>query len=207
MIMAGIIFGVVFVLVLVLFNLPAATSVVSYSMTHSEEKDNQALTDQYRALYGYASHPELSYLAQTGQAGQEQLKLSVPKLSINAPVIAVLRENDDDIFAALKKGVVLFPGSAMPGQSGQSVIIGHSASLPPWTKYSAIFAKLGAMAPDDLIYLTYQGREHIYRVTTVRRGSVQQILDSGMTGDLILSTCWPVGTDTNRVAVAAVRIK
>jgi len=146
-------------------------------------------------------------LAQTGQAGQEQLKLSVPKLSINAPVIAVLRENDDDIFAALKKGVVLFPGSAMPGQSGQSVIIGHSSSLPPWTKYSAIFAKLGAMAPDDLIYLTYQGREHIYRVTTVRRGSVQQILDSGMTGDLILSTCWPVGTDTNRVAVAAVRIR
>lgn len=216
LITAGVIFASVFVIVLVLFNLPAATSAVTYTATHSQEKDAQQLTDQYRSLYGYDAHPELSYVAtqptvapSTAPAANNQnqdIQISIPKLNITAPVLQVPSATDEDILAALKNGVVLFPGSAMPGQ-GQAVIVGHSSSLPPWTKYSAIFAQLGSLAPDDLIHLTSQGHEYIYRVSAVRRGSVQDILNSGMTGDLILSTCWPVGTDTNRVAVSAVRIQ
>jgi LPXTG-site transpeptidase (sortase) family protein len=200
----------VFALILVVFNWPATSKAVTYTATHSEEKDNQQLTDQYRALYGFESHPELSVApaqnsASTPQTGDVQL--SIPKLNLKAPVLSVTSTDDTLIMNTLKKGVVIYPGSVMPGQSGQTVIIGHSSSLPPWTEYSAVFAKLGSLAPDDLIYLTVGGNEYIYRVSTVRRGSVQDILNSGITGDLILSTCWPVGTDTNRVAVSAVRIK
>ena len=165
------------------------------------------MTDQYLALYGYAAHPESNDVVSPDSDQTGSMELSVQKISVTAPVLSVPSENDADIFAALKKGVVIYPGSTMPGQTGTTVIIGHSSSLPPWTKYSAIFANLDALEPDDLVHLTFQGKKYIYRVTTVRRGSVQDILNSGMTGDLILSTCWPVGTDTNRVAVAAVRVQ
>lgn len=218
-IMPAIIFASVFLVGLLILNLPAITKAVTYSTTHSEEKDNQALTEQYRALYGYNTQPELGFnslmdsstetgtYAQINQTSQEELTLSVPKLNLTAPVISVPSGTDTDIFAALKNGVVIFPGSSLPGQNGQTVIIGHSSSLPPWTKYSAIFANLNEMVSDDLIHLTLNGQEYIYRVSAVRRGSVDEILSSGMTGDLILSTCWPVGSDTNRVAVSAIRIK
>jgi LPXTG-site transpeptidase (sortase) family protein len=207
LVISAVVFSCVFGLVILLFNLPAVIKNITYSTTHTEEKDNQQLTDQYRALYGYASHPELSItsLYGTGTA-DEQIELSVPKLDVKAPVLLVPSGTDADILTALKKGVVIFPGSVLPGQTGTTVIIGHSSTLPPWTKYSAVFAKLGALAQNDLIYLTVQGRTYTYRVTTVRHGSVQSILNSGMTGDLILSTCWPAGTDINRVAVAAVRV-
>jgi len=207
LVIPAIIFGCVFAFILLLLNLPATTELVTYSVTHTEEKDNQQLTDQYRALYGYAAHPESNDVVSPDSDQTGSMELSVQKISVTAPVLSVPSENDADIFAALKKGVVIYPGSTMPGQTGTTVIIGHSSSLPPWTKYSAIFANLDALEPDDLVHLTFQGKKYIYRVTTVRRGSVQDILNSGMTGDLILSTCWPVGTDTNRVAVAAVRVQ
>ncbi len=213
-----VIFAAVFGLILVLLNLPATTKSVNYAVTHTDDKDNQQLTEQYRSLYGYQNHPELNggalaatpAPASTNTAAAQNtgsFSLSVPKLAISAPVLTVPTGTDADILASLKKGVVLYPGAAYPGDSGTTVIIGHSSSLPPWTQYSAIFAKLGSLAPDDLIYLTFDGKEYIYRVSGVRRGSVQDILNSGMTGDLILSTCWPVGTDTNRVAVSGMLVK
>ncbi len=219
LVIPAIIFAAVFGVILLLLNLPATTKSVNYAVTHSDEKDNQQLTDQYRALYGYENQPEpkdgamavapvpVASSSPAAQANTNNFTLSMPKLAVSAPVLSVPSGTDADILAALKNGVVLYPGAAYPGQSGTTVIIGHSSSLPPWTKYSAIFAKLGSLAPDDLVYLTFEGKEYIYRVSAVRRGSVQDILNSGMTGDLILSTCWPVGTDTNRVAVSAVLVQ
>ncbi|HVZ10970.1 MAG TPA: sortase [Candidatus Paceibacterota bacterium] len=211
----------VFGAVLLLFNLPAIIDSISYALTHSEDSDNEKLTEQYRALYGYASHPDLDYLSQ--QTPQPSLApaqpdssappvsesgttLSIPKLDLSAPVLQVPSGLDADILAALKNGVVQFPGSANPGQQGMTVIVGHSSSTLPWTAYSAIFSQLDKLTTNDLIYITYNNRQYAYRVVAKRKGSAQEILDSGIAGDLLLSTCWPVGTDRNRIAVAAVRV-
>jgi LPXTG-site transpeptidase (sortase) family protein len=217
------IFVAAFVAILLILNLPALISGVAYPFTHSTESNNEQLTQQYRDLYGYDKHPELitaveastvtSALPVAGENSRTSVPanfqgvISIPKINVSAPVIAVGDTSDATILGALKKGVVLYPGSALPGQSGTTVIVGHSSSTLPWTAYSAIFSLLGKLQTDDLIYITVGSTQHTYRIQTVQKGSAQQLISSGLTGDLILSTCWPVGTATNRIEVSATLIR
>ena len=212
------IFVVAFVIILAILNAPAIIKTVTYPFTHSTESDNEQLTQQYRDIYGYEKRPELITAVRAAtivsttrpspvpiivMPSQLNAVISIPKINISAPVISVADSTDATIFGALKKGVVLYPGSANLGQSGTSVIIGHSSSEPPWTKYSAIFSLLDKLQANDLIYVTIDGTQYTYRVRTIQKGSAQQLIDSGFSDDLVLSTCWPIGTDTNRIAVSA----
>jgi LPXTG-site transpeptidase (sortase) family protein len=210
-----------FIIILILLNAPTIGKTIAYPFTHSVAADNEQLTQQYRDIYGYDKHPELITSVENNNthaptpsvfpvapaahaipAGYE-MRISIPKLNITAPVLQVADSNDSTILAALKNGVVLYPGSSNPGQTGTTVIVGHSSSTPPWTKYSAIFSLLDKLQPDDIIYITVNGTQYAYRVRTVQKGSAQQLLDSGLAGDLIVSTCWPIGTDAKRIAVSA----
>ncbi len=222
------IFVSAFVIILFILNAPTIVKALAYPFSHSTESDNEKLTQQYRDLYGYDKHPELitsvdkppmapstvattpsapAYILPTSAAitGQAQLDatISIPKINVSAPIIQVNNSSDTAILTALKKGVVLYPGSVNPGQPGMAVIIGHSSSDLPWTTYSAVFSLLGKLQPNDLIYVTFSGTKYTYRVRTIQKGSAQQLIDSGLAGDLIVSTCWPIGTDTNRIAVSA----
>lgn len=212
------IFIVAFVIILMILNAPTLVKAIAYPLNHSTESDNEQLTQQYRNLYGYEKHPELITAAVTatitpplyfspsaGIISQSQLDavISIPKINVSAPVIQVSDSTDVTILNALKKGVVLYPGSTNPGQPGTAVIIGHSSSDLPWTAYSSIFSLLGKLQADDLIYVTVSGTQYTYRVRTVQKGSAQQLISSGLAGDLIVSTCWPIGTDANRIAVSA----
>ncbi len=217
------IFVVAFVVILLVLNAPTIVKALAYPLNHSTESDNEQLTQQYRDIYGYDKHPELITAVETQTAyspsvsispnvspapiitGSSQLDavISIPKINVSAPVIQVSDSTNATILNALKKGVVLYPGSVNPGQPGTAVIVGHSSSDLPWTAYSSIFSLLGKLQPDDLIYVTVGNTQYTYRVRTVQKGSAQQLIDSGLAGDLIVSTCWPIGTDANRIAVSA----
>lgn len=212
------IFVVAFVIILTILNAPTIFKTVSYPLAHSEESDNEQLTQQYRDIYGYEKHPEIitsviaSTLTPTPRPSQppviinpSQLNavISIPKINVSAPVIQIGDSNDATILNALKKGVVLYPGSSNPGQPGTSVIIGHSSSDLPWTKYSSVFSLLDKLQTNDLIYVTVGNVQYTYRVRNIQKGSAQQLIDSGFSGDLVIATCWPIGTDTNRIAVSA----
>ena len=203
-----------FIFVLALLNGPLIISLVQYPLTHSEESDNEKLTAQYRALYGYHAEEQPSQVSQSAPIVQAAVHASnltvvrdnwitISKISINAPIIQTPSDDNKTILNALKGGVVLYPGSAYPGQNGSTIIVGHSSSNPPWTKYSAIFSLLNKLAPNDLIKISFDGKEYTYQVQAIEKGSVQHILDSGLGGDLILSSCWPVGTDQGRIVVVA----
>lgn len=213
------IFVVAFVVILLILNAPTLIKTITYPFSHSTESDNEQLTQQYRDIYGYDKHPELINAVETqtahtspspvsaapviGNQSQLDAVISIPKINVSAPVIQVSDSTDATILNALKKGVVLYPGSANPGQPGTAVIVGHSSSDLPWTTYSSVFSLLGKLQADDLIYITVGGTQYTYRVRTVQKGSAQQLIDSGLAGDLIVSTCWPIGTDANRIAVSA----
>ena len=128
--------------------------------------------------------------------------VSIPKLNIKALVIQP-PSNEKQILNSLKSGVVLYPGSALPGQAGTSVIIGHSSSNFPITKYSAIFAGLNKLSIGDLIYISYGGKNYTYIIKDKKIGSSAQLTASLSNNDLVLGTCWPIGTDKNRIIVAA----
>lgn len=218
------IFVVAFVIILAILNAPTLFKTVSYPLTHSTESDNEQLTQQYRDLYGYEKHPELitAVVAATvtptprplpiqiiTNPSQSQLNaiISIPKINVSAPVIQVNDSTDKTILNALKNGVVLYPGSTNPGQPGTSVIVGHSSSDLPWTTYSSVFSLLGKLQTNDLIYVTVGGTQYTYRVRAIQKGSAQQLIDSGLSGDLIVATCWPIGTDANRIAVSAMLVQ
>lgn len=217
------IFVTAFVVLLLLLNLPTLVKAFVYPFNHFPEADNEQLTKQYRDIYGYEKHPELiaaveasapkaspSIFPIASVAPVQQTfnaEISIPKINVTAPVLQVLNSSDATILAALKNGVVLYPGSSNPGQPGTTVIVGHSSSDLPWTKYSAVFSLLDKLQPNDLIYVTVNGSQYTYRVRTIEKGSAQQLASSGLSGDLILSTCWPVGTDKNRIAVSATLVQ
>lgn len=220
-----------FVIILALLNGPLIISLGTYLFTHSEEADNERLTAQYIALYGY--HAQQERAEQTTQSlpiakanasvsGTSlpvaratiptythsatiavNNRITISKINITAPIIQVSSENENIILEALKNGVVLYPGSSLPGQSGSTIIAGHSSSNPPWTKYSVIFSLLNKLAPDDIIDISFGGKKYMYKVRAIEKGSVQHILDSGLGGDLILTSCWPIGTDQGRIVVVA----
>ncbi|MEK9158214.1 MAG: sortase [Patescibacteria group bacterium] len=212
------IFALAFIIILAILNGPSLVKSIAYPFSHSEESDNEKLTQQYRDLYGYERHPEIITSVQSAikipQPSSTPIlnsnnqiitksEIRIPKINISAPIVQVADTNDSTILAALKNGVVIYPGSVNPGQSGTTVIIGHSSSNLPWTKYSAIFSLLGKLQSDDLIYVINNGVEYTYRIKAVQKGSAQQLIDSGVTGDLIVATCWPIGTDANRIAISA----
>lgn len=128
--------------------------------------------------------------------------ISIPKLGVKAPILTVSK-NDKQILDSLKKGVVLYPGSVLPGQDGMTVIIGHSSSNFPYTKYSSIFAGLNELNIGDLVYINYGDKSYVYTINDKKIGSTQQLARTYFDGDLILGTCWPVGTDKNRIVVVA----
>lgn len=211
----GLFYMIVFVTVLALFNGPLIISLIQYPFTHSEESDNEKLTAQYIALYGNNTQEQPNRAGQSFPVAKAAISstssvsmttmnnISISKININAPIIQVLSNSEKTILNAFKGGVVLYPGSTYPGQNGTTIIVGHSSSNPPWTKYSAIFSLLNKLAPNDLIDITFDGKEYTYQVRAIEKGSVQHILDSGLGGDLILSSCWPVGTDKGRIVVVA----
>lgn len=225
------VFVTAFVLFLIVLNGPLIISLVQYPLTHSEESDNEKLTAEYIALYGYETQQKkllagvmLSTVAQVATPSVPTVtspasalipsvsvttenSISISKININAPIIGVFSDGEKTILNALKGGVVFYPGSSAPGTGGTTVIVGHSSSNPPWTKYSAIFSLLNKLTSGDLINISFDGKEYVYQVRAIEKGSVQHLLDSGLGGDLILSSCWPVGTDNGRIVVIANLVK
>ena len=125
----------------------------------------------------------------------------IPKINVKAPIIVSKSVANASILKDLKSGVALYPGTALPGQ-GNTVIIGHSSSYSI-TKYASVFSLLNKLVSGDQIIINYNGKNYIYSVTGKKTGSVDVMMQQSITDDLVLGTCWPVGTDKGRILVTA----
>lgn len=127
--------------------------------------------------------------------------LSVPKLSISDA--SVIIAGDD-----LKKSLIHYGGTALPGEYGTTLIFGHS-TLPQFFNpkdYHSIFSTLPTMKVGDDIFVTYDGITYHYRIyemvvlsPTDLSGLEQRFDDSYLT----LVTCVPPGTYWMRLYVKA----
>jgi LPXTG-site transpeptidase (sortase) family protein len=106
----------------------------------------------------------------------------------------------------LEKGIVRYPGTALPGGVGNSFIFGHSSNNP-WIKseYNDVFALLDTLVYGDEIIVYYDQHKYVYTVvdkTVVKPGDHTTIDARDSTKkELSLMTCWPVGTTLNRLIV------
>lgn len=117
--------------------------------------------------------------------------LSIPKLKIDDATVAI---GGDD----LGKSLVQYPGTALPGKRGNSVIFGHSI-LPIFynpKEYISIFSTLPTLKNGDEIDIAYDGISFKYRVEDmfeVIPTDIQVLEQDTSDSFLTLVTCVPPG--------------
>lgn len=127
----------------------------------------------------------------TETSGVEYFNLSIPKLKIENATVAI---GDDD----LSKSLVMYPGTALPGRNGTSVIFGHSI-LPIFydpKNYMSIFSTLPTLKKGDEIFITYDGVSYKFRVEKITEAYPTDftVLAQDQTDSFIsLVTCTPPG--------------
>lgn len=137
---------------------------------------------------------------------EKQNLLEIPKINVSAPIVFSSTTDKDLLLDDLSQGVVYYPGSVYPGQTGQIVVLGHSAP-PNWpNKIESLFSNLEELNNGDVIYINLNNKQYKYVIrekTVIEKGSdVPQGINPN-TNSLVLISCWPPGKDYQRIVVQA----
>lgn len=141
-------------------------------------------------------------------------KLIIPKINVNIHVVYDITSLEDaPVQEGLKKGVVHYklPGAnSLPGQVGNTVILGHSSNdiFDPGD-YKFAFVLLDRLQAGDIVYMHYQGKRFIYRVTdkkVITPTEFNALHVNNGKPMLTLVTCTPPGTALKRLLVYAEQI-
>ena len=125
--------------------------------------------------------------------------LSIPKLKINRAVVTIGSMD-------LKKSLIQYPQTSLPGQLGNAVIFGHSV-LPQFfnsSNYLTIFSTLYRLKQGDEILISYDNVQYKYivdemfEVKPTDLSVLEQRFDQK---NLTLITCSPPGTYLRRLII------
>lgn len=136
-------------------------------------------------------------------------RVVIPKINVDAPIILPDSSDEKTIFNNLEKGVVLYPSSVIPGQIGNSILLGHSSAYP-WYKgnYGSVFSLLNRLEAGNQIIVFYSKNKHVYEIigkqVILKDVSIQSQDESSR---LILISCWPVGTAWKRIMIIAEKVE
>ena len=136
--------------------------------------------------------------------------ITIPSLFIDEPIIFNVDPNDSTQYLeALKHGIAHASGTAFPDSGKMGYYFAHS-STPTFVKqFNAVFYLLHKLNINDEIYIFHDGKRYEYTVYA------KQIVDPNDTAFLryqntvetiVLQTCWPPGTTSERLLVFAKRI-
>lgn len=140
-------------------------------------------------------------LLNTSNTTHTSYKLSIPKLKIQD---AIVETGSMD----LKKSLIQYPQTSLPGQLGNGVVFGHSV-LPQFfnpKSYLTIFSTLYRLKQGDEIFIDYDNIryrylvEEMYEVQPTDLSVLEQRFDSRY---FTLITCSPPGTYLRRLVVKA----
>ena len=206
-----------FVLGLMLFG-SAILPIVSYQLEYSV-KFNQILNPLSTNFYNRsgnilgsvnADYTQLSnWFINSPQNDQKAMDdslapsylLSIPKLKIEDAIVTVGSMD-------LKKSLIQYPQTALPGQLGNAVVFGHSV-LPQFfnpKSYLTIFSTLFKLKQGDEILLNYDNIQYRYLIEEMYEvpPSDLSVLEQRFDGRyLTLITCSPPGTYLRRLIVRA----
>lgn len=204
MVRLAVVYSTAFVVIMLVLNSQYLFQRTEYFRNQLSDRDEILETRLLSDYYHQLEEKRRSIIpAEAEENLTEDNSLFIPKINIRSPIISGRSTDSDSLLEDLKSGTVIYPGSSLPGTSGSTVILGHSSSDFPWTQYSNIFSLLYKLEKGDLIYLRYGGEFFVYSVGEKKTGSVFTLSSADIDGDLILSSCWPVGTDKGRILVTA----
>jgi LPXTG-site transpeptidase (sortase) family protein len=139
---------------------------------------------------------------------EKENSIEIPKIEIKAPLIFPETSDNELIYGSLDKGVVHFPESALPGESGRTELLGHSAPENwPKIKYDWVFSNIVELENGDQVLVYYDNKKYVYEVKeTVFLERGEEITNYPLTNSenmLVLISCWPPGKDLKRIAVVS----
>ncbi|MBU0767257.1 sortase [Patescibacteria group bacterium] len=159
---------------------------------------------------GTINVPQTVAVAQNSHASEKYFSLSMPTLGVDD--LTVTHPSDpftsDGVLNPLQQGVGhLF---SYPGAGGKIMIYGHSSGYP-WdvSQYTKIFRKVNQLTVGDRIYVTYENKLFAYEVNykqTIAASDTSPFNDSGSGEELILYTCWPPDSISQRYLVHSVPV-
>ncbi len=142
-------------------------------------------------------------------------RIIIPRIDQNIPIANVSSESlikhdwealEDEMQEALRDGVVHYPGTSFPGQTGNVVITGHSSYFP-WDpgRFKDVFALLHDVVVGDRLVIYYQQDKYLYEVMgkDIVMPKDIDVLKQTPNEQLTLITCTPIGTNLKRLIVTA----
>jgi len=134
----------------------------------------------------------------------------IDDVGIEAPIIYITQaeNNEEGHQAALAKGVVHYPGTAKPGQNGNTYIFGHSSDYF-WKEgdYKEVFKPLIDIPLDTVIKITNEKGELFYYniiETKIVGPEETSVLEQDYDRQILtLQTSWPLGTALKRYLAIA----
>ena len=136
----------------------------------------------------------------------KQNTLEIPKINISVPIVFATSTDKEALAKDLDLGTVFYPGSVYPGETGQMIILGHSAP-PGWPtiKHDWVFTDLQKLSVGDKVMIDLNNKQYTYVVKKTdiikRGGDVPTDSAISNTNVLTLISCWPPGKDYQRIAV------
>jgi LPXTG-site transpeptidase (sortase) family protein len=189
------IFIFLFFVVFIVVNLGTIKRMFNYQLVYSDEEKKEILQEA-------REEEEIVVFIQKPNS------IEIPKINIEAPLIFIASTEQGDFQEALDRGVVNYPGSALLGEPGQTIFLGHSAP-PGWPKinYDWVFSEINDLLLGDEIFIYFNGQRYDYLVKEkifLEKGEELPAEDiSEGKNTLILLSCWPPGADRRRIAVIA----
>ena len=117
--------------------------------------------------------------------------ISIPKLEIENATVSIGGEN-------LTESLIQYPGTALPGKTGNTVIFGHSI-LPQFfdpENYLSIFSTLPTLEEEDEVIANYDGITYKYKIENmfeVKPTDIQILEQNSYDSFIQLVTCTPPG--------------
>lgn len=136
----------------------------------------------------------------------QDFRISIPKINLQSDIVANVDPSQEKVYrTSLKAGVAHAKGSYFPGEKGSVFLFAHSTDIPERiAEYNALFYGVKDLQPGDQIVILFRGKTYVYTVEnkiTTSPFDLETIRKSN--ADLILQTCWPPGTDWQRLMVTA----
>jgi LPXTG-site transpeptidase (sortase) family protein len=123
--------------------------------TRGAAKSAKALAAKESKVSGAAAQLAGGVATEKGGAPLPKTRLEMPDIGVDAVVVSGVDEE------SLRRGPGHFPGTALPGQSGNCVIAGHRNVYGSW------FYKLDSLFPGQSIYLETPDAKYEYRVVRI----------------------------------------
>lgn len=180
---------------------PLAKSVTAYKMIKETKNENQK-TEIEEVEKIQFEEKITEFVVKIPRIGAEaEVKTNVSPFD-KKEYLAVIEE---DLIAHAKE-------TSLPGEKDKAMyLFAHSTRQGiQMVRKNSVFYLLGELRNDDPIFIRYNGKIYAYKVYDQKVVGAQEVeyLNYKEEGRevLILQTCWPLGTDWNRLLVFAERI-